>query len=156
MSGALDRWRAIYNHGRPHEALGLAVPAHHYQPSPRPYPARLPEIVSGPDDLVRQVFGAGQIHLAGRQFFVSEVLYGQPVALRPTAVDGRYAAYYCRHYLRTIDFNQPAERVDEAGRCAIDVSEQLSSISLVCTTLCHQFQLIAGTGGAYGGQHRAA
>ncbi len=32
-----ERWRAIYNHERPHEALDLRPPASRYQPSPRSY-----------------------------------------------------------------------------------------------------------------------
>ena len=34
---AFERWRNVYNTQRPHEALGLAVPASRYQPSPRDY-----------------------------------------------------------------------------------------------------------------------
>jgi len=37
-----DAWRAVYNLERPHEALGLQVPARRYRPSPRPFPAALP------------------------------------------------------------------------------------------------------------------
>jgi len=39
---AFDRWRQVYNHDRPHEALELTVPASRYEPSlrliPRPCP----------------------------------------------------------------------------------------------------------------------
>lgn len=102
---AFNDWRTVYNHARPHEALGLQVPASRYQPSPRPFPRTLPDIVYGPDDLVRMVYGAGQISLERRQVFISEILYGEPVAVRPTMVDGRFDVYYCRHHLRTIDLN---------------------------------------------------
>jgi len=34
---AIARWRHVYNHQRPHEALGLAVPASRYRPSRRDY-----------------------------------------------------------------------------------------------------------------------
>ena len=34
---AFDQWRDIYNFERPHEALGMNVPASRYQPSPRQY-----------------------------------------------------------------------------------------------------------------------
>jgi putative transposase len=36
-----DHFRVEFNHERPHEALGQAVPVAVYTPSPRPYPARL-------------------------------------------------------------------------------------------------------------------
>src|SRR5690606_12242913 len=39
----LDRWREVYNHERPHQALADAVPADRYRPSPRSLPERLPE-----------------------------------------------------------------------------------------------------------------
>lgn len=35
LQTVLDRWRTVYNQERPHEALGLAVPASRYQPSRR-------------------------------------------------------------------------------------------------------------------------
>jgi transposase InsO family protein len=38
-----DIWRQIYNHQRPHEALGLAVPASRYSPSLINFPEQLPE-----------------------------------------------------------------------------------------------------------------
>jgi len=37
-------WRYEFNHVRPHEALAMDTPAAHYQPSPRPYPERLPPL----------------------------------------------------------------------------------------------------------------
>lgn len=33
-----EPWRQIYNQERPHEAMGLAVPASRYHTSPREYP----------------------------------------------------------------------------------------------------------------------
>ncbi len=50
-----DAWRRMYNLERPNEALGNAVPASRYQPSPRLYPERLPALAFGPDDLIRRV-----------------------------------------------------------------------------------------------------
>ena len=40
----LDRFRHDYNQVRPHEALDMQTPASVYEPSPRPYPARVPEV----------------------------------------------------------------------------------------------------------------
>ena len=105
---ALDAWRPVYNHERPHQALGDATPASRYRPSPRSYPTALPPIVYGPDDLVRQVHGAGQIMVSGRTLYISEALRGEPVALRPTASDSVYNVYDCRHRLRAIDLTQPS------------------------------------------------
>jgi transposase InsO family protein len=41
---AFDRWRRIYNHERPHEALGLQPPVLRYRPSPRTFCESLPSI----------------------------------------------------------------------------------------------------------------
>ena len=40
---SLDGFRQEYNQVRPHEALGMETPASVYEPSPREYPARVPE-----------------------------------------------------------------------------------------------------------------
>ena len=40
---AFDRFRQEYNEQRPHEALAMQTPAAIYAPSPRSYPARVPE-----------------------------------------------------------------------------------------------------------------
>jgi transposase InsO family protein len=45
---AFDTWRQVYNHERPHEALGLAVPADRYRPSPRAFPKRCRRSNTGP------------------------------------------------------------------------------------------------------------
>ena len=39
-----DSWRSVYNLERPHEALGMEVPARHYRPSERGFPEKLPKI----------------------------------------------------------------------------------------------------------------
>jgi transposase InsO family protein len=104
---AFDAWRSVYNHERPHQALGDTTPASRYQPSRRAFPATLPSIEYAPDDVVRQVHSAGQIGFAGQVLYISEALRGEPVALRPTTTDGVYAVYYCRHYLRTVDLTHP-------------------------------------------------
>jgi len=76
-----DRFRTEYNQERPHEALDMQTPAQHYQPSPRPFPARLPEMEYPSGYLVRRVRSNGQIRWQGRLIFVSEVLIGHRVGL---------------------------------------------------------------------------
>ena len=85
------------------------MPASRYQPSPRPFPATLPEIVYAPDDVVRIVTVHGSIPWHGRRRFISRGLVGQPVAVRPTLVDGYYAVIYCHRQVATIDLNDPEE-----------------------------------------------
>jgi transposase InsO family protein len=85
-----DTWRNIYNLERPHEAIGMAVPASRYQVSPHAFPEKLPEIVYAPDDQVRRVDKDGKIHFQGRVVTVSSAFRGQFVALRPTQIDGTW------------------------------------------------------------------
>ncbi len=106
---AFTHFRTSYNHERPHEALDFAVPVSRYQPSPRPFPEMLPEITYGPDDAVRTVTVHGSIQWRQRRYFVSRGLVGRPVAVRPTAQDGRWAVYFCHCQVATIDLNDPEE-----------------------------------------------
>jgi transposase InsO family protein len=103
-----DTWRDCYNLVRPHEALALDVPASRYQPSPRPFPEVLPPIEYGPTDQVRIVHGAGQISYRNREWYVSQALLHQPVALRPTTEDGVLDVVYCHVTIRQLDLRRPS------------------------------------------------
>jgi transposase InsO family protein len=105
---AFDRWRHIYNHQRPHEALGLATPATRYRPSPRSFPEALPDIEYGPGDIVRKVDPRGLISFKGRSLHVGKAFRGQPVALRPSAEDGRFDVHFCAHRIGTLELRSPA------------------------------------------------
>ncbi len=102
-----DRWRPRYNHERPHEALALATPGSRYAPSPRRYPARLPEIEYGPDDAVRKVQEDGEVSFANQVFRISKAFRGERVAIRPTPTDGMMAIYFMTHRIAQIDLRDP-------------------------------------------------
>ncbi|MCC6312792.1 MAG: IS481 family transposase [Thermomicrobiales bacterium] len=106
---AFDAFRTIYNHERPHAALGDAVPASRYVPSPRAFPAALPEIVYGPDDQVRRVRDQGAIGFRGRSWFISRGLIGLPVAVRPTTTDGLFQVVFCHKEVTTLDLRAAKE-----------------------------------------------
>lgn len=106
VQSAFDHWRWDYNHERPHYALDLTVPAAHYQPSVRRFPHRLPEIIYGPDDVVRQVNENGRIGFGGRKYFVSRGLIGMPVAVRPTTTDGIWTVHFCIQQVMQLDVRQ--------------------------------------------------
>ena len=55
----LDRFRHDFNQVRPHEALGMQTPASVYEPSPRPYPACVPEVEYPDTMLVRTIKSHG-------------------------------------------------------------------------------------------------
>jgi len=101
-----DEWRTVYNTIRPHEALGRKVPAVCYQPSPRAYPERLPEIEYGSAELVRKVRHFGHIKYLGREYHIGSAFYGLHVALRYTATDGLLAVYFGQFQVSQIDLTK--------------------------------------------------
>lgn len=107
LQQALDQWRTVYNHVRPHQALALAVPASRYQPSPRRFPETLPPIDYAPDDHVALVMTQGIVHLLGHTMKVSNALRGHPIAARPRHdQDGIYDLFFAHHRLATIDLRE--------------------------------------------------
>jgi len=105
-----DHWRQIYNQERPHEALGLAVPAQRYQLSPRSFPESLPAIQYGPADIVRRVQDKGWFSFRARLYRVSKALHGQPVALRACPQhDGHYDLFFGRHQIGHINLHSTTE-----------------------------------------------
>jgi transposase InsO family protein len=98
-----DPWREVYNHRRPHEALGLAVPASRYHPSERPFPEVLPVWDYGPGDEVRKVACDGTISFRNRPIELGKAFRGERVAVRPTSEDGQYAVYFGVHRVAQAD-----------------------------------------------------
>jgi transposase InsO family protein len=101
-----DRWRETYNHERPHEALGLAVPSSRYQVSRREFQEHLPPIEYDEADEVRRVSPVGQVSFLGRVIKISEAFRGEPVALRPTTTDGVWQVYYCWQKIARVDLRE--------------------------------------------------
>jgi transposase InsO family protein len=89
---AFDRFRQEYNHQRPHEALAMQTPAAVYAPSPRSYPARVPEPEYPTTMLVRSVHHQGQIRWKKHEVILSKVLWGERVGLLP--VNERWFTVY--------------------------------------------------------------
>jgi transposase InsO family protein len=88
-----ERWRRAYNEQRPHEALGMRVPAQLYRRSPRALPAALPAWKYPRDWHTRRVKGNGMIGFQGRQRFVGEAFAGQRVGLKPRG-PGKHEVYF--------------------------------------------------------------
>jgi transposase InsO family protein len=101
-----DAWREVYNTERPHEALGLAVPASRYRPSPRPFPERLPPLQYHAADAVRVVQPDGCAYFRGRPWKVGKAFVRQPVAVRPLAEDGRYQIVFGTIAVAQIDLRE--------------------------------------------------
>jgi transposase InsO family protein len=107
LQRCFDDWRHLYNLERPHEALGMAVPASRYQPSPRAFPETLPPIHYNSQDIVRKVQQGGEIWFRGRPFKIGNAFYGYPVALRPSPLDGVFLVFFCRQQVASINLNLP-------------------------------------------------
>jgi transposase InsO family protein len=119
---AFDIWREIYNFQRPHEALGLKVPADRYRPSLRPMPRRLPVIEYDAGEIVRTVpRSKDYISFKGRLWKVPEAFRGERLAIRHGQKDGLYAVCFAAHRIATIDLTKPIS----VGH----VSEQVSAMS---------------------------
>lgn len=80
-----DDFRLEFNNQRPHEALAQKTPSSLYRPSPKPYPARLPQPEYPGHFQIRRVGSNGCISWKGRPLALSHCLAGEDVAL--TEVD---------------------------------------------------------------------
>jgi transposase InsO family protein len=104
---AFDAWRTVYNHQRPHQALDMATPVTRYEPSARAFPAMLPPIEYGENDIVQRVGWNGELRFRQRRFKVSNALQHLPVAIRERAgEDDCYDLYFAHHRFGTINLNQ--------------------------------------------------
>jgi hypothetical protein len=98
----LDRFRYDYNHVRPHEALGMQTPASIYEPSPRSYPERIPEIDYPDTMMVRSVKSHGHFRWKKQDVFLSEVLWGERIGMLPLD-DVCYTIYFAHVPLALFD-----------------------------------------------------
>lgn len=87
MQLAFDAWRECYNHERPHEGIGMQVPADRYSPSMKRMPNKLPEIEYSADSILRQVRGNGYMNYAGGEYQIGEAFAGYPIEIRHDQID---------------------------------------------------------------------
>lgn len=100
---AFDHWRSLYNTQRPHEALGLAVPASRYKASPRSFAETVPPFDYAPGDLLRKVQQGGRVSLLGKAAKLPKAFAGKIIAIRATGQDGVYDAFFRTQHIKTID-----------------------------------------------------
>lgn len=98
----MDAFRHDYNHLRPHEALAMETPASVYQPSPRNYPEKVPEVQYPDGFLVRTVKAQGHIRWKQKDLFLSQTLWAEPVGLLPID-DGIFTIYFAHVPLARLD-----------------------------------------------------
>lgn len=87
-----DRWRADYNHLRPHEALQMRPPVRGYRPSPRPLPNKLPPWHYPAIWSQRQISSDGRLFWQGRQRFIGRAFGDEIVGLRQSS-KGQWKVY---------------------------------------------------------------
>ena len=98
-----DAFRHLYNHQRPHQALGDAVPASRYQVSPRPWQAPDRGFDYAPGAILRQVKGKGEITFQNRFFYLGAAFASHRIALEATETDGLYHVRLHAHAIGQID-----------------------------------------------------
>ena len=101
---AFQAFRRLFNEERPHQALGGRPPAALYQPSPRPYPARLPPLEYPGHFAVKRVTCAGTIFFPRRRklLFLAKALQQLPVGLEEIA-DGVWSIHFAHVRLGHVD-----------------------------------------------------
>ena len=84
---AFDAFCLEYNHERPHEALGLEVPASLYQSSRRAYPNKLPEPEYPSHFEVRMAYPNGIVSFQGAQWYLAGCLGTELIGLEDCGND---------------------------------------------------------------------
>ena len=107
VQSALDPWRHVYNHERPHEALGYCVPASRYMASERRLPVKPPAPEYRSTDEVRRVQGLGEISFRGKTLHIGRAFTGNPVALRATEEEGAWDVFYYQQRVGRVDLRSP-------------------------------------------------
>jgi putative transposase len=119
---ALDTWRTVYNLERPHEALGMDVPASRYRVSSRTMPERIAEVEYDSDEIVRHVSSTkSYVRFKGRLWIVPRAFCGERLAIRPLTRDGRFGIFFGSRQVAQIDLT--------GAQSVSHVSEQVSAMS---------------------------
>lgn len=89
-----DVFRECYNNERPHEAIGMNVPADIYHASTRKFPDKLREWAYPDGFELRKIKTTGFITYGGQGYFLSEAFGGLTVGIRESKVEGCVNLYY--------------------------------------------------------------
>jgi len=99
-------WRELYNHERPHDALGGDVPASRHRASVRIFPEQLREAESWyePGEEVRMVKDKGEMTWRNVFWTVGRAFAGQKVVMRPLG-ERKWEVVYCWKRIGEIDLD---------------------------------------------------
>jgi transposase InsO family protein len=103
---AFDLWRSLYNHERPHQALGLDTPDRHYHASTTEYRERPPQPEYANPARVRRVCEGGRISWKTHTYRVGKAFVGEPVELRHSTDERYLDVYWSIHRIARIDLAQ--------------------------------------------------
>ena len=116
LQAVFDAWRDRYNDVRPHEALAHVPPRTRYHPSPRPLPRDLPPLLYAPGDELARVSAQGFIRLAHKRYFISQVIPGDPVAIRATEEEDIVEVWYGPQLVKLLDLQKPNEAFETVAK----------------------------------------
>ena len=102
---AFDPWRREYNEERPHEALGLEVPAKYYRPSKRKLSECDKPVAYDSGARLRKVNFKGYISICRKRYFLSDSLIGEYIQLNDCG-DKLVALQYGQFEIARIDLEQ--------------------------------------------------
>jgi len=108
LAEAFDLFRREYNHVRPHEALGMAVPADRYRPSPKAYNPYPPDWEYPVGSIVKRLNTNGCLDYNHSRLFVCEALAGELVRIEN--IDNNILVSYRHMYVREIDIDSRRSR----------------------------------------------
>lgn len=97
-----DQWRYIYNYERPHEGIGMQVPADRYKPSVRCMPQKMPTIEYESSAIVRKI-AKSFISFKKKSYLVGKAFIGHDIELRPCETNGTLEIYFGKHKIYTYD-----------------------------------------------------
>jgi putative transposase len=98
---AFDTWRNEFNEERPHQALGMRVPAKVYEPSAKIW-GGTPDQISYPGMATRRVKKNGELLYEGQRIFISHALGGWDVGLSHRT-DGNLEVYFSQLLLGVLE-----------------------------------------------------
>jgi transposase InsO family protein len=101
-----DEWRDIYNLERPHEGIGMQVPADRYKPSYRTYPEIFPDITYPDDYELKKIDKRGRLLMEGRQIFIGIPFSKKTIGIKRGKNSGAIEVYFCHQKLGQADFNK--------------------------------------------------
>jgi transposase InsO family protein len=100
---ALEQWRTVYNHERPHEALEDRCPAQIYTSSQRPYQEKVLPYEYSSQYRVYKINNWGYIRFASYQTYISQTFRDTYVQLIPYDVDDSVLVCYRNFVIAKLD-----------------------------------------------------